>query len=444
MNTKTQTANLERKLDDGLLLRQATINDMGKLAAFNALIHGYSSSYGDRIAHWTKELISGNHPTTKAEDFILVEDSKTGEIVSSINLISQTFRYADIEFPGGRVELVGTHPNFRRRGLVRAQFDAVHQLSKHYGHQIQIIEGIPWFYRQFGYEPALESGGGRQGYISDLIKQEGNKEDLYNVRFATERDISFIDEAYETSSHRYLVTGQRSQTQWNYEIQGRQPQNLMCREVCIVESYSREPVGFFIQPNRPWGSMLAVIVFEIKAGFKWSDITTTTLQYLVEKSNKLTESDHICDSIGFALGSEHPVYDILPDQLTRTMPSSNWYIRVSSPLEFLKILVPVLEQRLATSVLAGHTGELKISFYRYGIMLSFENGKLTVVTEWRPQSVLDGNARFPELTFSQLLFGYRSISELKFAFADCIANKATSILLNILFPKSTSYLWSLV
>src|SRR5687768_12015633 len=102
MNTKTQTAHLERKLDHDLLLRQATINDMEKIAAFNALIHGYSSSYGDRIAHWTKELISENHPTTKAEDFILVEDSKTGEIVSSLNLISQTFRYADIEFPGGR------------------------------------------------------------------------------------------------------------------------------------------------------------------------------------------------------------------------------------------------------------------------------------------------------------------------------------------------------
>ena len=434
-----------RNFDDGLLLRQATINDMEKLAAFNAFIHGYSSLYGNKIAYWTKELLSGNHPTTKAEDFTLVEDSKTGEIVSSMNLISQTFRYADVEFQGGRIELVGTHPDYRHRGLVRAQFDVIHQLSKHYGHQIQIIEGIPWFYRQFGYEPALESGGGRLGYISDLMTHKGNEVGLYHVRNATEKDILFIDEVYRASSRRYLVTGQRSPTQWNYEIQGRKPQNLMCREVCIVESYSEEPVGFFIQPNSPWGSMLAVIAFEIKAGFNWSDVTATILRYLVEKNQRFTESgQYTCDSIGFGLGSEHPVYDILPDQLTRTMPTSTWYIRVSSPLEFLKILIPVFEQRLATSVLAGYTGELKISFYRNGMMFSFENGKLREVAEWQPQSVLDGHARFPELTFFQLLFGYRSISELKFAHADCTANKTTSILLDVLLPKSASYLWSFV
>ena len=225
MKVTAQPENLMQKLDDDLILRQASIKDVEKLAAFNSQIYGYSSVYGDRIAHWTKELMSGNHPTTRADDFLVVEDSKTGEIVSSLCLISQTFQYAEIKLPGGRIELVGTHPGYRRRGLVRSEFEAVHRLSNRYGHQIQIIEGLPWFYRQFGYEPALESGGGRQGYISDLITQIGTRADLYHVRPASERDIKFIDEVYRVSSRRYLLTGQRSPKHWEYEMRGRQPEN---------------------------------------------------------------------------------------------------------------------------------------------------------------------------------------------------------------------------
>ena len=52
----------------------------------------------------------------------------------------------------------------------------------------------------------------------------------------------------------------------------------------------------------------------------------------------------------------------------------------------------------------------------------------------------DADALFPDLTFLQLLFGYRSYDELDMAFADCFANNAeAAVLLNALFPKRPSY-----
>lgn len=52
----------------------------------------------------------------------------------------------------------------------------------------------------------------------------------------------------------------------------------------------------------------------------------------------------------------------------------------------------------------------------------------------------DADALFPELTFLQLLFGYRSYEELDAAFADCYAEKAeAAVLLNALFPKRPSF-----
>ena len=70
-------------------------------------------------------------------------------------LISQTWTYDGIAFGVGRPELVGTAPAYRRRGLVRTQFEVLHQRSAERHERLQAITGIPWYYRQFGYEMAL-------------------------------------------------------------------------------------------------------------------------------------------------------------------------------------------------------------------------------------------------------------------------------------------------
>ena len=89
-------------------------------------------------------------------DTTLVTDTRTGAIASCLHLISQTWTYGGVPIGVGQPELIGTRPAYRGRGLVRAQFDVVHGWSAERGHRMQAIAGIPWFYRQFGYELALE------------------------------------------------------------------------------------------------------------------------------------------------------------------------------------------------------------------------------------------------------------------------------------------------
>ena len=57
---------------------------------------------------------------------------------------------------------------------------------------------------------------------------------------------------------------------------------------------------------------------------------------------------------------------------------------------FLLSLVPALERRLAQSPLAGHTGELRLSFYRDGVKLMLENGRVKATERWRPSLTLLG------------------------------------------------------
>ncbi len=106
---------LPRELGNGLLLRWAVPQDADELAAFNVAIHSHNPDEPETfLAHWTRDLMNGRHPTTHADDFTVVVDRQNGDkIVSTLNLISQRWAYDGIEFGVGRPELVGTLPEYR-------------------------------------------------------------------------------------------------------------------------------------------------------------------------------------------------------------------------------------------------------------------------------------------------------------------------------------------
>jgi hypothetical protein len=80
----------------------------------------------------------------------------------------------------------------------------------------------------------------------------------------------------------------------------------------------------------------------------------------------------------------------------------------------------------------------KISEYRHGCKLVFENGKLTNAQVWLPTVEDGGDCGFPPLVFLQLLFCRRSLAELRESFNDVRAKDEAALLLDALFPKQRS------
>jgi hypothetical protein len=110
-------------------------------------------------------------------------------------------------------------------------------------------------------------------------------------------------------------------------------------------------------------------------------------------------------------------------------------------LVFLRHIAPALERRLANSAAAAYTGELTLDFYRSGLHMVFDKGHITHIEPWRaPTYENNADATCPALVFLQLLFGYRSLDELRYAFPDVRVEKSWSeVLLNALFPKKFSW-----
>jgi len=146
-------------------------------------------------------------------------------------------------------------------------------------------------------------------------------------------------------------------------------------------------------------------------------------------------------AIGFWLGSEHPVYEAFQRSLPQVQPAYAWYIRIADIAAFLRHIAPALEERLESSLAPGYTGEIKLSFYRRGIRLAFEQGHLATVEDWDP-AIGNANAGFPGLTIIKLIVGHATVEEIRSGYPDCwVGSDETRVLLGALFPKQGSHIW---
>ncbi len=273
-----------RELGDGLILRRARSEDGEAVAAFhaNTLLDVGETPPLERLYYWILDLMTGKHPTFRPGDFTLVEETATGKIVSSMALLSQTWAYDGVPFPFGQPDVVSTDPAYRRRGLVRAQFDEIHRWSTERGELVQGITGIPWYYRQFDYEMALSLDAHRAGFPSLVPRLNDGDREPFVFRRATPSDLPFIAEMYQQAIARSVVASVRDEALWRFDIEGRSPKSGNGREFRVIEAADGpgEPVGLVIHSRKLWGAALGVRLYEVKAGVPLLAVTPSLLRYL--------------------------------------------------------------------------------------------------------------------------------------------------------------------
>ncbi len=437
------TDKIIRDLGKGLIIRHGTKADEQALVDFSVAIHGEGEWDSKGLAAWVRDLISGEGPTFTAKDFTIVENTANGEIVSSCCLISQTWSYEGLPFKVGRPELVGTKKEYRRRGLIRQQFEILHQWSADRGELVQVITGIPYYYRLFGYEMTMNLSGGRAGYKIHVPELKDDQEEPYQFRLAAENDIPLLMTTYEYGNQRNMVRAVWDEAQWHYELFGKQKYNINRRDIYIIETREGEWAGFIGVPPIKWGHNSTLTLFELKMGYSWAAVTPSVIRFLWKKGKELAkEQNQTQKMFGFWLGEEHPAYQVTKTQLPREVKPYAFYMRVPDLAAFIKTIRPVLEQRLKVSAFVNYTGELKLNFYREGLLLAFENGDLKTIDPLTFDALKGCTASFPPLTFFHMLFGYRTIDEIQHMFKDCeIKDAQTGHLLDALFPKKPSDVW---
>lgn len=431
-----------RDLGDNLVLRHATQDDVEALAQFNSFIHKDlgATDPADEIGWWTRDLMRGDHPTTAAEDFLIVEDTSNGAIASTTCLISQVWKYGGIPFRVGRPELVATNPEYRNKGLVRAQFDELHRWSAERGELAQAITGIRYYYRQFGYEMTLNMPARRVGYKISITPLKTGEEEPYVVRPATDEDIPFVASLVAEAEKRYFITLQRDEEYWRYVMHSISEGSYLHSEFAIIETPDGQRIGTFIHGSKLSGGAIKVTLYELTAGVRWAAVTPTVLRYIGKKGNEYEArgSKVPFGAFVFELGDTHPAYGVIMSKLPRKVPNYTYFMRVPDVAAFLRHVAPVLEKRVAESIFEGHTGELKFNFYRSAFKMTFAEGKVGAES-YTPAHQDDGDLFFPNYTFLHLLFAHLELDDIERVYPDCwAANDEVRALTKVLFPRRDS------
>lgn len=447
-------------LGNGLIRRWSTAADQPKIAERMGIVYrnGPDRPVLPRSLDLARVLMRGDFPYMGPGDFAVIEDTSKPErpIVAYTCLWRLEWSIGGIRFGVGQPEMVATDPTYRNRGLVRALFEMIHARSAAEGHLVQAITGIPYFYRQFGYEYVLDLEGSRIVPISAFPQKREDGAEPYHLRLAVLDDVPQLTAIYAQACEDSLVRNEAGEevwrhymTAWDDPVARQNPLNTVLhrRLYAIVDNEGRL-VGSVQAASKRWSEKLGVQLLLGDHSVNWhmaAPCLLRALQSIGEQTPATEENQKPFGAIEFMLGRSHPLYTVLDNKVTlRTVPPYAWYLRVPDLPGFLRHITPLLEARLAQSILTGYTGEIKLDFYRGGLHLVFEHGALTTIEPWQAPAYGDeADAGCPPLVFLQLLFGYRSLAELRAFYADVWANADSALLIDILFPKQPSTVHSL-
>jgi N-acetylglutamate synthase-like GNAT family acetyltransferase len=451
MQTETSLSQ-QRDLGNGLIARWSTAADAENIAQLTGMVFRDNANepINMRMMHTVLRLMRGDHPLMTPQDYAIVEDTgQPGKIVACICHLRLTWEYEGIAFDITQPEIVATNPDYRNRGLIRTLFELVHARSAEEGRLVTAITGIPYFYRQFGYEYVLDLDEKHSTYTSQIPIAKAGEQEPYTLREATVEDIPLLQQLYNRRKGNSMVWSRISDEYWRYELEGWkvQPDWGKTSSIQIIVNKDGDALGYLFLSVMRWGAGLHVRAFDVAPGAPVQAMVPSVLRALQAYGNQLPirrPTTEPFSRIDFNLGRNSPLYEVLGSRVVATEVPYSWYIRVPDLPAFLKHIAPILEKRLAGSEAAGHTGEIKIDFYHGGLRMVFEQGRLTTVEKW-VVPVFEGNAGagFPPLVFLQIVFGYRSIEALRQFFPDVWVNDETGYLLKVLFPEKVSFVASL-
>ena len=251
-------------------------------------------------------------------------------------------------------------------------------------------------------------------------------------------DIPELEKLYDWNCSPSLIQCLRDEATWRYEISNSRDKGFASKNRYIIETSSGEIVGYietFLFPKS-----IRIREIAVCDGISMRQVCWFAARHLREAHDKADNRPaKPVEGITFVLGSDHPAYEALDTELDQPRKPYAWYIRVSNLTKWLMHIKPVLSDRLKKSVMAGYDGDLRLNFYQEQLKLSFKDGMISEIVAFEPEHFFDSDAFFPGLTFYQLMFGHRSLEEIKHAHPDCFTEKNdAAVILPILFPKRSS------
>jgi predicted N-acetyltransferase YhbS len=351
-------------MTDGLVLRTARPADLDQIGAL---------------------LTDRGEPADAIDHRLVVEDPDAGweacavvvdgdKVVSTATLLDETLVLNGLEIPAGQVELVATDRAYEGRGLVRALMAWAHERSAARGQLVNVMLGIPYFYRLFGYTYAIPISATRP--VTSRPDGSG-----HTLREATADDIPTMARLQGAEQARADLRMPHSPGLWRWLVARDGSTEWLVERNCVPVATGRTT-----PPEE------GVRLCEVAA------VDEAAAHALLA----LTEATEVNERPGTVAGEAlEPFLGPAPED------ASSYYVRIGDPVALLEHLRPVFGRRLADGGFGDQEGEAVVSFYRSHVRLPFEAGEVGPVVSggtMQAPGAAGGAGVAPDLLAS-LLFG---------------------------------------
>lgn len=351
-------------MTDGLVLRTARPEDLEQIGAL---------------------LVDRGEPADAVDHRLVVQDPDAGwaacavvvdgdKVVSTATLLDETLVLDGLEIPAGQVELVATDRAYEGRGLVRALMGWAHERSAARGQLVNVMLGIPYFYRRFGYTYAIPISATRP--VTGRPDGGGHA-----LREAGAEDIPAMARLEDAEQARADLRMPHSPGLWQW---------LVARDGSTQWLVERD--GVPVATGRTTPPDEGARLCEVAA------VDEAAAHALLA----LTGAEEVTERPGSVAG------EALEPFLGPAEPdAASYYVRIGDPVAVLEHLRPVFGRRLREAGLGDREGEAVVSFYGSHVRLPFKAGEVgPVVAGGRMQApgAAGGGGVAPDLLAS-LLFG---------------------------------------
>jgi hypothetical protein len=353
-------------------VRRATDEDEPAIVELNRIHNGEDAAVELRSAFDAGHIAP--------DDFAVAVAGR--QVVSVAGLLPMELSVGEVVLPTGQPEFIATDPAFRGRGLVRQVLDLLHHWSADRGDLVQVIGGIPFFYRQFGYSYGLC----RPVEWLVPVETEVAAGRDWTVRSAEPSDIPEVCVLEEEAQIGAAVRLPFLKGLWPVLLTLPHAPVLVATAGGRVEAVTRVRTG-------PGGPVhLQAMAARDPAAAK-ALIAAARAEY---PARTLVIGERAGLSLRQLLGAAIPVR------------RRKWlYVRIADPARVLRRLWPVLDARLAASPFASASGRIDISFYRSGAAIGYRGGGIIEISA-TPRDHSGGSepdVHIPPDLLPRLLFG---------------------------------------
>lgn len=197
---------------------------------YEALYKVMDAAFSDEDVRGITRRFVEHHPDMNREHFFMVKHGE--KAVAGLLLIPQVWKIGGVEMKVAEMGCVGTDPLHRRKGVQWILNDEFDKYAIEQSYDLCVLAWIPYFYRQLGYQYAVELDYSTEIELAKIPEKESG----IRVEKFTEDHVDKADRLLRKAQEGYLVHSVRTEEVWEMQQEtGHMEENPSRQSPCFSE-----------------------------------------------------------------------------------------------------------------------------------------------------------------------------------------------------------------